>query len=105
MPAEDGPMSRHIPRHERWSRLGPNEYKSGSAVVRFDKGAWWAVVSYQQLPADTPAPVPGSVAPRSDRLGPFKRPRNAMVAAENHVTLLRRRHGNQAILGTPDVNP
>ena len=41
-------MSRHVPRHERWSKLGPNEYRSGSVVVRFDKGAWWALVSYQQ---------------------------------------------------------
>jgi len=28
-------MSRHVPRHERWSKLGPNEYRLGSMLVRF----------------------------------------------------------------------
>ena len=82
-------MSRHIPRHERWSKLGPNEYHSDSAVVRYEKGAWWALVSYQQR--EDPA---GPWSQEAERLGPFKRPRNAMMAAEERVLLLGRRHGD-----------
>jgi hypothetical protein len=83
-------MSRHIPRHERWSKLGPNEYRSGATVVRYDKGAWWALVSYRLGDEQAP-PVWHDQA---ERLGPFKRPRNAMMAAEERVLLLTRRHGD-----------
>jgi hypothetical protein len=83
-------MSRHVPRHERWSKLGPNEYRSGSSAVRYDKGAWWAVVSYRQRDEEQPAVWHG----QTERLGPFKRPRNAMMAAEECVLLLGRRHGD-----------
>jgi hypothetical protein len=82
-------MSRHVPRHERWSQLGPNEYRSGSIAVRYDKGAWWALVSYEQR-EDPAAPW----RHEDERLGPFKRPRNAMMAAEERVLLLGRRHGD-----------
>jgi hypothetical protein len=85
-------MSKHVPRHARWSKLGPAEYRSGSALVRPSRGAWWAWVSYQQRDE----PVPGEDASwqkRCDLLGPFKRPRNAMMAAEDHARLLKRRHG------------
>jgi hypothetical protein len=86
-------MSRHIPRHARWDRRGPNEYRAGGSAVRYERGAWWAVISYKQLPEETtPGPAPGWEE-RCQRLGPFKRPRNAMIAAEDHVSLLRRRHG------------
>jgi hypothetical protein len=82
-------MSRHVPRHERWSQLGPKEYRSGSIAVRYDKGAWWALVSYQER-EDAAAPWRAE----AERLGPFKRPRNAMMAAEERVLLLGRRHGD-----------
>jgi len=82
-------MSRHIPRHERWSKLGPNEYRSGSVAVRYEKGAWWAVVAYQQR--DEPA---ADWHQQTERLGPYKRPRNAMIAAEERVLLLGRRYGD-----------
>jgi hypothetical protein len=82
-------MSRHIPRHERWSKLGPNEYRSGSVAVRYEKGAWWAVLSYQQR--EDPA---ADWYEQSERLGPYKRPRNAMIAAEERVLLLGRRYGD-----------
>jgi hypothetical protein len=84
-------MSKHTPRHERWSKLGPNEYRSGSTVVRYDKGAWWAVVSYRQRDEAGPADAPWQQ--QTERIGPFKRPRNAMMAAEERVLLLGRRHG------------
>jgi hypothetical protein len=35
----------------------------------------------------------------TERLGPFKRPRNAMVEGERQVTFLRRRHGDAIAFG------
>jgi hypothetical protein len=90
-------VSRHIPRHARWSKLGPAEYRSGSAVVRPARGAWWAWVAYSVRDE----PTPGEEAPwqeRCDLLGPFKRPRNAMMAAEEHARLLKRRHGGNSTI-------
>lgn len=83
-------MSRHIPRHERWEKQGPNEYRSGDAAVRFERGAWWAVLSYRQLPAGGQPTDLGAWEDRSERLGPFKRPRNAMIAVEDRIVILRR---------------
>src|SRR6266511_1416884 len=80
---EAAPMSRHVPRHQRWSRHGPNEYRFGGAVVRYERGAWWAELAYRQLPPEHQADVPQVWAKHSDRLGPFKRPRNAMIAVED----------------------
>ena len=87
-------MSRHIPRYERWSKLGPNEYRSGSSAVRYDKGAWWALVAYRQRDEHTPLDAPPVWHEQTDRLGPFRRPRNAMMAAEERILLLGRRHGD-----------
>ncbi len=95
-------MSRHIPRHARWNRLGPNEYRSGDAVVRFEKGAWWALLSYRQLPEHTPLPAAEAAWERhADRLGPFKRPRNAMIAVEDRAQILKRRHADRVQLDSP----
>ncbi len=91
-------MSRHIPRHARWDKRGPNEYHAGGAVVRYERGAWWALIGYRQLPPEVSADVLPQWEERADRLGPFKRPRNAMIAAEDHVTLLRRRHGERVAI-------
>jgi hypothetical protein len=82
-------MSRHVPRHERWSKHGPSEYRSGGVAVRYDKGAWWALVSYRRREEEGAA-----WQDEAERLGPFKRPRNAMMAAEERVLLLGRRHGD-----------
>jgi hypothetical protein len=97
-------MSRHIPRHERWNKRGPNEYRSGGAVVRFDKGAWWAVLSYRELPAGAESADPQAWQERSDRLGPFKRPRNAMIAVEDRAVMLARRHGDHVQIDSPLLN-
>jgi hypothetical protein len=94
-------MSRHIPRHARWNRQGPNEYRSGDAVVRFEKGAWWAVLSYRQLPEEAAVNDPDGWELHSDRLGPFKRPRNAMIAAEDRAVILKRRHADRVQLDSP----
>src|SRR5947209_8382232 len=64
---EDDAMSRHIPRHARWNKRGPNEYTSGPAAVRFSKGAWWAHFSYQERDPDLPADHIPDWRPRSRR--------------------------------------
>jgi hypothetical protein len=93
-------MSRHVPRHERWSKMGPNEYRSGATAVRFEKGAWWALVSYRQRD-DQSAPQAPVWHDQVERIGPFKRPRNAMIAAEARVLLLGRRHGDNVRFEKP----
>jgi hypothetical protein len=92
-------MSRHVPRHERWTRLGPNSYRSACGMVRHDKGAWWAEISYRQVPENPATEAPLTWEEHFVRLGPFKRPRNAMIAAEDHTTILQRRHGERVAIG------
>jgi hypothetical protein len=88
-------MSRHVPRSERWSSHGTTEHRSVEGpAVRLYKGDWWAVVAYELLVAAEPE-RPGTWEPRADRLGPFRRPRNAMVEAERHAEALRNRHGER----------
>jgi hypothetical protein len=94
-------MSRHVPRRDRWESDGAGGYRSVDGLaVRRHKGQWWAEVAYQVRPAGAgPGEVPAWQT-CSERLGPFKRPRNAMVEAERHATLLRNRHGEQLLLGS-----
>jgi hypothetical protein len=93
-------MSRHVPRHDRWSKIGPIEYRSGEGLrVFFERGAWWAEVIYRLRSADAPSHALPAWEPHTDRLGPFKRPRNAQVEAERHATFLQNRHGDQVSLG------
>jgi hypothetical protein len=94
-------MSKHVGRNARWARVGPGEYRSGAAVVRAFKGAWWAWVSYQLREGAAPGEFPPPFEDRCDRLGPFRRPRNAMMAAEEHAVLLRRRHGEDVRVDVP----
>jgi hypothetical protein len=85
-------MSRHVPRRDRWSSAGLERYLSvDGLLVRKFKGQWWAEIAYQLLPAGPS----GEAAPEAqfERLGPFKRPRNAMVEAERHAAWLRNHHG------------
>jgi hypothetical protein len=86
-------MSRHTPRSERWDQRGLTDYHSGPGLhVFFRKGAWWAEVAYRIRPADEAPDSLALLEPHTDTLGPFKRPRNAMVEAERHATFLERRH-------------
>lgn len=86
-------MSHHLSRRDRWEAIHPGHYRSVEGLeVRFHKGQWWAEVAYQVQQENRPAGELPSWQARLDRLGPFKRPRNAMVEAERHVTMLRNRH-------------
>src|SRR5262245_59534176 len=94
-------MSRHVPRKDRWQRLGPAAHGSAELLVRFERGAWWADVCYRLLSEDSPPGGLPAWEPHRDRLGPFKRPRNAMVEGERHTTLLRNRHGPRIAFDPP----
>jgi hypothetical protein len=83
-------MTRHISRRQRWQKLGPAEYRCGGAVVRPFRGGWYAWVSYRLPDPQTPPGRPPAWQARQDRLGPYRRPRNAMIAAEQHVLQLSR---------------
>ena len=92
-------VSRHVPRNDRWFPHGPVEHRSLDGLrVFFERGAWWAEVAYR-LTAAEGTDDPASSEKQSDRLGPFKRPRNAMVEAERHATFLQRRYSDRVVLG------
>jgi hypothetical protein len=96
-------MSRHIPRSDRWSKVGPIEFRSGDGLrVFFERGAWWAEVTYRLRPVDAPPAALAEPEAHADRLGPFKRPRNAQVEAERHATFLQRRYGDRVVWGDGD---
>jgi hypothetical protein len=95
-------MSRHVPRRDRWASHGTDQYRSVEGLlVRRYKGQWWADVAYQvQSEAQ-----PGESSKwewHLDTLGPFRRPRNAMVESERHATMLRNRYGERLRLETAE---
>lgn len=95
-------MSRHVPRRDRWVKHGSDQHRSVEGLVaRLYKGEWWGEVAYRLLVED-PSGGPSRWEPRFDRLGPFRRPRNAMVEAERHLTALRNRHGERLRPGAAD---
>lgn len=92
-------MSKHVGRKDRWTQRGPNTHASPLGVVQYRLDAWYARLVYR---VREPAPVEGQLPAwvNHDRwLGPFKRPRNAMVGLERDVTVLRNRHGDDVQVG------
>jgi hypothetical protein len=88
-------MSRHVPRRDRWQGHGTDQFRSvDGLLVRRYKGQWWADVEYQVL-TEGQTGQPSNWEEHCDTLGPFRRPRNAMVEAERHATMLRNRHGER----------
>jgi hypothetical protein len=89
-------MSKHVSRKKRWAQESPTRYISSVGAVVYQQNAWYGVLEYR-----TRSPEPGSLpvwVPRRERLGPFKRPRDAMVAVEREVTILKNRHGQDMLL-------
>jgi hypothetical protein len=82
-------MTKHIPRKSRWTQLGPNEHRSAEGRVYFRAGQWFAEVHYRVQDSESAAPA----ELQTWLAGKFKRPRNAMIALEDRVTELQRRHG------------
>ena len=67
--------------------------------VVFDRNAWYALLDYRNLlPPERQGGPPGWL-PHSRRLGPFKRPRDAMVEMEREATFLKNRHGENILFG------
>ena len=65
----------------------------------YQENAWYALLGYKtRASQDDEATFPTWVA-HALRLGPFKRPRNAMVALEREVTALKNRHGKDVLFG------
>jgi hypothetical protein len=93
-------VSRHVSRHDRWFAHGPVEHRSADGLrAFFERGAWWAEVAYRLAPTEAGDDALPTSERQVDRLGPFKRPRNAMVEAERHATFLQRRFGDRVALG------
>jgi hypothetical protein len=90
-------MSKHISRKQRWARQSSTEYSSVLGKVVYRERAWYALLDYKTLAhAENQMPV---WTPHNMQLGPFKRPRNAMVALEREVTVLQNRHGKNILIG------
>jgi hypothetical protein len=94
-------MSKHIGRNQRWSRQSPSRYASELGIVQYQERAWYALLDYQTLSPD-PTLMPAWNT-HHVKLGPFKRPRNAMVALEREVTVLRNRYGPNLPLSKPEA--
>jgi hypothetical protein len=97
-------MSKHVGRKDRWTRVDAKTYASDSGKVIYDRGAWYAVFDYRTIvPAERPEGLPGWQW-HTGKLGPFKRPRNAMVALEQELTFLKNHHGEGILFGeAPDA--
>jgi hypothetical protein len=89
-------MSKHVSRKKRWTQRTSARYSSNVGTVVYQENAWYGLLEYRTR-APEPGPVPVWVLHR-ERLGPFKRPRDAMVAVEREVTILKNRHGQDMLL-------
>jgi hypothetical protein len=91
-------MSRHVSRKERWTRVDAKRHRSTLGEVVYEQNGWYALLTYR-----TPsAPEEGALLTWDHhvrRLGPFKRPRNAMVALEQEANVLKNRHGDNLVFG------
>jgi len=92
-------MSKHVGRKQRWTQENTRTYRSDLGKVVYEQQAWYALLDYKTLlPPEKPEDL-ATWQTHSQRLGPFKRPRNAMVALEREVTFLKNRHGQDVLFG------
>jgi hypothetical protein len=92
-------MSKHVGRRKRWSQQDARTYSSAVGRVVYERDGWYALLEYRTLlPPEREGGLP-SWLPHSRRLGPFKRPRNAMLALEQDATILKNRHGDRVLFG------
>jgi hypothetical protein len=92
-------MSKHIGRKKRWTQVNARTHTSALGKVAYQQDAWYAVLDYKTLlPPEKEAGLPGWQS-HAQRLGPFRRPRDAMVALEREVTILKNRHGKDIRIG------
>ena len=86
-------MSRHVSRKQRWTQASPKRHVSALGTVIYEENAWYARAEYRTRAPQAAAGDPAGWVAHHLRLGPFKRPRNAMVALERELTFLKNRHG------------
>jgi hypothetical protein len=92
-------MSKHIGRSKRWTRQDARTYTSARGRVVHERDGWYALLVYRtRVPPERKSGLPSWLT-HSRRLGPFKRPRNAMVALEEEATILQNRHGDGVLFG------
>jgi hypothetical protein len=92
-------MSKHVGRKKRWTQVDAKTHSSALGRVVYDRNAWHGLLDYRTLqPPDRAGGTPGWLA-HSRRLGPFKRPRDAMVALEREATFLKNCHGEDVLFG------
>jgi hypothetical protein len=87
-------MSKHISRKQRWNQDIPSQYSSLLGKVVYQERAWYGLLDYQTRVASEKVSELAGWQEHHVRLGPFKRPRNAMVALEREATILKNRHGD-----------
>lgn len=91
-------MSKHLSRKDRWQQTSAARYVSELGSVVHEKQGWFGLLDYRlQHPEATPQPVWEA---HQQRIGPFKRPRNAMVDLEREAAMLKNRHGDRILFGT-----
>ena len=86
-------------RKQRWAEHGRRRRSSVWGDVVYERGAWYGLLRYRTR---VPPGQPGDLAAwlsHEECLGPFKRPRNAMVALEQEATVLQNRHGDSVLFG------
>lgn len=92
-------MSKHVGRKQRWTQEDARTYSSDVGKVLYEQNAWYALLDYKTLvQPESEGGFPTRLA-YSRRLGPFKRPRNAMVALEREATFLKNHHGKDVFFG------
>ena len=92
-------MSKHVGRKKRWTQVDAKTHTSALGKVVFDRNAWWGVLDYRtREPAQDVNVLPVWLR-HERRLGPYKRPRDAMVALEREATSLKNRHAADILFG------
>jgi len=92
-------MSKHIGRKKRWTQVDAKTHSSNLGKVVYQRNAWYGQLDYRTLvPPEREGDVPGWER-NSKCLGPFKRPRDAMVAIEREATFLKNCHGEGILFG------
>jgi hypothetical protein len=92
-------MSKHQARKDRWKQHDAKTYASAIGHVVYRQDAWYARLIYKVRETTTEEGQLPSWVHHDRWLGPFKRPRNAMVELEREVTVLRNRHGEDVQIG------
>jgi len=92
-------MSKHVGRKQRWTQEDARTYSSDLGKVHYEQNAWYALLDYKTLVQPQSAGELPTWLTHSQRLGPFKRPRNAMVALEREATFLKNHHGQDVLFG------